>query len=218
MPIEESAQTPSDRFLKWLKNFTEIMQEFAEIGADNVAWKALLRELHALGYAFTHMLLCDQASAVSKFEVGTSTKYHVDKDSTLEEPYRLIPTEIEVIEAEFPAPFLTEVFKLMWSHIVEAEIEPLALLELKRATLHSAPGPWVRVDRLSDRDNYTMIPRVHRHRRCAICHAPSRTPFHDCWYCPAHPCYHHGRCCPSRWPSRGRQGRRDLPVSGQPLL
>ena len=214
MTMDESAQTPSDRFVKWLKNFTGIMQESAEVGAENDAWKALLQELHALGYAFTHMLLCDQASAVSKFEVGTSTKYHVDKDRTLEEPYRLIPTEIEVIAAEFPAPFLTEVFKLMWSHIVEAEIEPLALLELKRATVHCAPEPWAHMNWPSDRNYPTTTPRMLRHRRCAICHEPARTPYHDCWYYPERPCYHRGRCCPFRWTTRHRQGGRDLPAAG----
>jgi len=207
--MDESAQTPSDRFVKWLKNFTEILQESAEVGAENDAWKALLQELHAFGYAFTHMLLRDQASAVTKFEVGASIKYHEDK----EEPYRLIPTEIEVLEAEFSAPFLTEVFKLLWSHIVEAEIEPLALLELKRATAYYAPDPWSQMRWPSDRNSSSSTTRMQRGSRCSICQEPARAPYPSCYYCNERPSYHHGGCCPSRWTGRNRQGGRDPPAA-----
>ena len=208
----EAVQTPSDRFLKWMKNFTMMIQESAERKPNSPSWRMLLQELQTLQHAFTHMLLSDQITAVSHFEVGSSIKYDIDESK------KLIPTEVEVITAQFPAPFLTEVFKLMWNHIVEAEIEPLVLLELKRATHHSAPGPWVRVDRLSDRGNYAVTSLVHRHGQCEICHEPARTPFGACWYCSAHPCYHHGRCCPSRRLPRVRVEGRDLPIPGQPLL
>ena len=75
----EAAQTPSDRFLKWLKNFTIMIQESAERNPDSPNWRVLLQELQALQHAFTHMLLSDQITAVSHFEVGSSIKYDVDK-------------------------------------------------------------------------------------------------------------------------------------------
>ena len=143
-------------------------------------------------HAFTHMLLSDQITAVDHFEVGTSIKYDIDENK------KLIPVEVEVITAQSPAPFLAEVFKLTWSHIKEAKIEPLAFLELKNVTVHNVPGPWVRVDRLAGRGNYAVTSLVHRHGQCEICHEPARTPLGACWHCSANPSYHHGRCCPSR--------------------
>ena len=118
----EVIQTPSDRFLKWLKSFTMMIQETAESNPSSPSWKMLLQELQTMQHAFTHMLLSDQITAVDHFEVGTSIKYDID------ESQKLIPIEVEVITAHFPAPFLTEVFKLMWSHIKEANIESSAIL------------------------------------------------------------------------------------------
>jgi len=185
-------QTPSDRFLRWLMGFTMIIQETAERAPDSSSWKTLLQELQSMQHAFTHMLLSDQIIAVDHFEVGTSIKYELD------ESQKLIPIEVEVITAHFPAPFLTEVFNLMWSHIKEANIEPSALLELKNVTVHNVPGPWIRVDRLAGEGNYAVTSLVHRHGQCEVCHEPARMPLGTCWHCSANPCYHHGRCCPSR--------------------
>jgi hypothetical protein len=190
--MDESAQTPSDRFVKWLKNFTGVLQESDEVGAENDAWKALKQELLAFGHAFTHMLLRDQASAVTRFEVGVSIRYNEDKEVT-SEPYK----------------FLAEVFKLLWSHIVEAEIESTALRELKRATAYYAPNPWSqmrwpasKVSPLLPDRNWTTWKRLDS--RCSVCGETARTPYPSCYYCNDRPCHHHGQCCPNRWWGKNR--------------
>ena len=222
--MNESAQTPSDRFVKWMKYFTGVLQESDEhdtsttTGAEDDAYeltqagKALRQELLAFGHAFTHMLLRDQASVVTRFEVGVSMRYTENKEDT-SEPYKLIATNTEVLEAEFSQPFLAEVFKLLWSHIVEAEVETTALRELKRATAYYDPNPWSQMrwpasqgsPLLPDR-NWTTWKRLDS--RCSVCGETARTPYPSCYYCNDRPCHHHGQCCPNRsWGRNRPQGK-----------
>ena len=156
-------------------------------------WMILMHELQMMQSAFTRMLFSDQAIAVERFEVGTSLRYELD------EHQELVPIEVEILKAQFPAPFLASVFGLMWGHVKDAEIETVAILELKRVTVDKIPGRWIREDRLPGEENFVVTALLHERRdQCDICHEFAHVPFASCWYCSASPCYHHGRCCPSR--------------------
>jgi len=222
--MNESVQTPSDRFVKWLKYFGGVLQESDENDTSATAGpedepcesaqarKALWKELLAFGHAFTHMLLRDQASAVTRFQVGVTIRYSENKEFT-SEPYKLIATDTEILEAEFTQPFLAEVFKLFWCHVEEAKVEPAALRELKRATTYLDPDPWSemrwpasQVSPSPPDRNWTTWKRLNG--LCSVCGEAARTPHPSCYYCNDKPSYHHGQCCPNRWWGRRRcQGK-----------
>ena len=216
MTDTDVTQTASDRFHRWLLNFTLVVQELradelmvwneslqellakraegALRGQVTMAsiWIILMHELQMMQSAFTRMLFSDQIIAVDRFEVGTTLRYELD------EHQELVPIEVEILKAQFPAPFLASVFGLMWGHVRDAEIEPVAIWELKRVTVDKIPGRWIREDRLSGEENFAVTALLHERRdQCDICHEFARVPFASCWYCSDSPCYHHGRCCPS---------------------
>ena len=208
-------QTPSDRFHRWLLNITSIVQEY-RIGelmvwnedliellaqpADNALklqvtkagiWVGLLYELNMLQSAFTRMLLSDQVIAVDRFEIDTLLKYRLNDDQ------ELVPIEVEMVRAYFPAPFLASAFDIAWRHIKDADIEPVAIFELKRVTVHRIPGRWIREDRNGEGTFAVTALLLGRRDQCDICRQVANVPFASCWYCNDSPCYHHGRCCPS---------------------
>ena len=222
--MNESVQTPSDRFVKWLKYFGEVLQEYDKNNTNTTAGpedepcesaqarKALCKELLAFGHAFTHMLLRDQASAVTRFQVGVAIRHSESKEFT-SEPYKLIATNTEILEAEFTQPFLAEVFKLFWCHVEEAKVESAALRELKRATTYLDPDPWPELRWPSSKDlplppNRNWTTWKHRDGFCSVCGESACSPYHNCYYCNDKPCYHHGQCCPNRtWGRRRCQGK-----------
>ena len=229
--MDESAQTPSDRFVKWLKDFTGVLQESEEFGGPGSqvlveeddtyeltqARKALRQEVLAFGHAFTHMLLRDQASAVTRFEVGVSVRYSEDKKVT-SEPYKLVTTEVEIIEAEFSQPFLAEVFRLLWIRIVEAEVDATALRVVKSVTAYYAPNPWSqmrwptsKIFPLLPNRNWTSWKQLDS--RCSICGEVARTPYSSCYYCNDRPSFHHGHCCPNRWWGKNRSQGKGSPAA-----
>ena len=156
------------------------------------AWVGLLYELNLLQSSFTRMLLSDQTISVELFEVGKLMKYpRNDKNE-------VVPVEIEMVRAYFPAPFLASAFDIAWRHIKTADIEPIAIYELKRVTVHRIPGRWIREDRNGDSTFAVTNLLKGRQDQCDICGEYAYVPFPYCWYCNDSPCYHHGRCCPSR--------------------
>ena len=209
-------QTPSDRFHRWLLNMSLIIQEhrigelmvwnedLTELLAQPTdsalklhvtkasTWVGLLYELNLLQSAFTRMLLSDQAKAVHRFEIDTLLKYHRNDD------HEMVPVEVEMVRAYFPAPFLASAFDIAWRHIKDADIEPVAILELKRVTVHRIPGKWIREDRNGDETFAVTTLLQGRQDQCDVCREFANVPFQSCWYCNVSPCYHHGRCCPSR--------------------
>ena len=215
MTDTDMIQKPSDRFHRWLLNFTSVVQEFRinelmvwnedlqELltrPADEAlkrqvtkagTWIMLLHELQMMQSAFTRMLFSDQIIAVDRFEVGTTLRYE------LGERQELVPIEVEIMKAHFPAPFLASVFGITWRHIKDADIESVAILELKRVTVHKIPGSWIRKDRYGE-ESFAVTALLHERRdQCDICREFANVPFASCWYCSDSPCYHHGRCCPS---------------------
>ena len=151
----------------------------------------LLHELNMRQSAFTRMLFSDQIIAVDRFEVGTTLKHRLD------ERQELIPIEVEMMKAHFPAPFLASVFGITWRHIKDADIESVAILELKRVTVHKIPGSWIREDRCRE-ESFAVTALLHERRdQCDICREFANVPFATCWYCSESRCYHHGCCCPS---------------------
>ena len=172
-------QTPSDCFHRWLLNFTpvvqglrinelmvwnETLQELLAQPADEALkrqvtkagiWIMLLHELQMMQSAFTRMLFSDQIIAVDRFEVGTTLRYELD------EHQELVPIEVEIMKAHFPAPFLASVFGLMWRHVKDADIEAVTILELKRVTVHKIPGSWISEDRLPGEENFAVTALLH---------------------------------------------------------
>ena len=125
-------QTPSDRFHRWLMNFSELIQEYrvgelimwntdlAELleqpsdmaleGHVRKAseWNELLYELNLLQSAFTRMLLHDQLNAAELFEIQNVTQLIPNEKNVM------VPTVVEVLRASFPAPFLAAAFDIVW--------------------------------------------------------------------------------------------------------
>ena len=216
MTDTDVTQTASDRFHRWLLNFTLVVQELR--ANELMVWNESLRELLAkpternlesqvtkasiwivqmhelqmMQSAFTRMLFGEQIVAVERFEVGTKLRHE------LVEHQELVPVEVEILKAHFPAPFFASVFGLMWGHVKDAELETVAIWELKRVTVDKIPGSWIREDRLPGEENFAVTALLHERRdQCDICHEFARVPFASCWFCSDKPCYHHGRCCHS---------------------
>ena len=166
-------------------------------------WVGLLYEINLLQSAFTQMLLSDQATAVDLFEIDTVVKYHRNDDQ------EMVPVEVEMVRACFPAPFLASAFDIAWRRIKDADIEPVAIYELKRVTVHRIPGQWIREDRNGDSTFAVTTLLKGRQDQCDVCREFAHVPFQSCWYCNDSPCYHHGRCCPSRrdWPAASASSR-----------
>ena len=154
-------------------------------------WTMLLHELNLMQAAFTRMLFSDQVTAVDRFEVGSTLRHRLDANQ------ELVPVEGEILRAHFPAPFLASAFGMAWLHIKDADMESVALWELRRVTVHRIPVQWIRDDRFGD-ENFAVTALLHERsdqRNVSRCFA--NVPFAACWYCHESPCYHHGRCCPS---------------------
>ena len=207
-------QTPSDRFHRWLLNMSLLIQEYrvGELVVWNTdltallarpsnkalkshatkasAWVGLLYELNMLQSAFTRMLLSDQFTAVELFEVQNVTQFPRN------EKKEIVPTVVEGVRASFPAPFLVSAFDVAWNHIKTAEVEPIAIYELKRVTVHRIPGQWIREDRNGDPTFAVTNLLKDRQDQCDICGEYAWLPYQTCWFCQDSPCYHHGRCCP----------------------
>ena len=98
------------------------------------AWVGLLYELNMLQSAFTRMLLTDQTSAVELFEVQNVTTFPRN------EKKEIVPTVVEMVRASFIAPFMASTFDIAWAHIKAADVEPVAIYELKRVSVHRIPG------------------------------------------------------------------------------
>ena len=169
-------------------------------------WVGLLYELDLLQSAFTRMLLSDQIRAAELFEVDNVKTF--PRNSKME----TVPTEIEMIRASFVAPFLASAFDITWNHIKAANIEPVAIYELKKVTVHRIPGQWVREDRNGDSTFAVTRLLTHRTDQCDVCGECCGTPFARCWHCGVSPSYHHGRCCPSRpeQPASSSSSRRPI--------
>ena len=123
MTDTDVTQTASDRFHRWLLNFTLVVQELRadELMVWNESlqellakpaerdlerqitkasiWIVLMHEMQMMQFAFTRMLFSDQVIAVERFEVGTTLRHELD------EHQELVPIEIEILKAQFPAPF-----------------------------------------------------------------------------------------------------------------
>ena len=156
-------------------------------------WIVLMHELQMMQSAFTRMLFGDQITAVRDFEVGTRIRHEFDEHN------ELVPTDVEYLKAHFPEPFLASVFGLMWGHVKDADLETVAIWELKRVTVDKIPGSWIREDRLPGNEVFAVTALLHERRdACDVCHEFARVPFASCWFCSDAPSYHHGRCCPSR--------------------
>ena len=213
----DMVQTPSDRFHRWLSNFADLVTEY-RIGeciiwnsdldelldfpsdASLIAhvrksseWNELLYELNLLRAAFSNMLLHDQLNAAELFEVQNVTKLAPNENNVM------VPTVVEILRASFESPFLAATFDVIWSHIKAKQIEPIAIYELKKVTVHRIPGQWIREDRNGDSTFAVTNLLQNRQDQCDICGGPAWLPFDSCWYCKKSPCYHHGRCCPDRW-------------------
>jgi len=155
-------------------------------------WVGLLYELELLRAGFTRMLLSDQVNAAEMFEVESIITFPWDNDRNE------VGTEVEVIRASFPSPFLAAAWEITWNHIKISNIEPIAILELKRVTVHKIPGQWIREDRNGDSTFAVTRLLTHRFNQCDVCRRSCGIPFPKCWFCGESPSYHHGRCCPSR--------------------
>ena len=224
-------QTPSDRFHRWLVNMSDIVRDFRveELMAWNANlaallarpsdktlklrvtkasfWVGLLYELELLQSSFTRMLLSDQMNAAEIFEVESIITFPLDTNRNE------VMTEVEVIRASFPFPFLASAWEITWNHIKISNIEPIAILELKRVTVHKIPGQWIREDRNGDSTFAVTRLLTHRSEQCNVCRRSCGVPFARCWYCGESPSYHHGRCCPSlqqQPPSSSSSSRRPV--------
>ena len=223
-------QTPSDRFHRWLMNMSDIVRDFRV--EELMAWEAnltallarpsdkalklrvtkasfwvgLLYELDLLQSGLTRMLLSDQMNAAEMFEVESiiTFPWNSKKESVM--------TEIEVIRASFSAPFLAFAFDITWNHIKIANIEPIAIYELKKVTVHKIPGQWIREDRNGDSTFAVTRLLMSRSDQCDVCRNTCGVPFARCWYCGDSPSYHHGRCCPSlrEQPASSSSSRRPI--------
>jgi len=139
------------------------------------------------------MLFGDQIIAVRDFEVSTRIRQEFDVHG------ELVPTDVEYVRNHFLEPFLASMFGLLWRHISDTGLEPVAVLELKRVSVDRIPGSWIREDRLPHNGLFTVTALLHDRRdACEICQEFARVPFLSCWFCSDRPAYHHGRCCPSR--------------------
>ena len=151
----------------------------------------LLHELDLIQSAFTRMLFSDQASAVSRFEVGYTLNYQFGPNG------ENIPVEREIIRAEFPSPFLASAFSMAWVHIRDNDMENVALWTLRRVTVRHIPVQWIREDRCGD-ETYAVTAALHeRSDQCDVCRCYAELPFASCYFCGDTPSWHHGRCCPS---------------------
>ena len=215
MTDTDITQTPSDRFHRWLMNMSLLAQQYrveelvkwnAELTAlleqpsdealkghvtKGSEWIGLLHELSMLQSAFTRMLLSDQIAAVELFEIQNVTQL------TPNETKVMVPTVVEVLRASFPAPFLASAFDIAWSSMKTRKIEPIAIYELKKVTVHRIPGQWIREDRNGDSTFAVTNLLKDRQDQCDICGRFAGVPYQSCWFCKDSPCYHHGRCCPS---------------------
>ena len=169
-------------------------------------WVGLLYELELLQSGLTRMLLSDHVNAAEIFEVESiiTFPWNSKRDSVM--------TEIEVIRASFPAPFLASAWEITWNHIKTSNIEPIAILELKKVTVHKIPGQWIREDRNGDSTFAVTRLLTHRSDQCDVCRKTCGVPFSRCWYCGDSPSYHHGRCCPSlqEQPTSSSSSRRPI--------
>ena len=104
----------------------------------------LLHELDLIQSAFTRMLFSDQASAVDRFEVGSTLMYQLGANN------ENVPVEREIIRAHFPSPFLASAFSMAWRHIQDNNMECVALWTLRRITVRHIPVQWIREDRCGD--------------------------------------------------------------------
>ena len=208
-------QSPSDRFHRWLMNISTLIQEYragellgwnADLNTllkqpSNMVleghvrkaseWTELQHELMMLHTAFTKMLLADQLSAVELFEVQNVTQL------TPNEQKVMVPRVVEVLRASFPHPFLASAFDVAWSTIKARHVEPIAIYELKKVTVHRIPGQWIREDRNGDSTFAVTSLLKDRQDQCDTCGGFAWVPYHNCYFCNDAPCYHHGRCCPA---------------------
>ena len=232
-------QTPSDRFHRWLMNFYQLIMEYrigelivwdtdlAEI-FDHPSeealrshmrkakeWTELLHMLSLLQMAFSRMLLRDQLQAAELFEVQDVTEM-VPNEARV-----MVPTVVEVLRVSFQSPFLASTFEIVWATIRARKIEPVAIYELKKVTVHKIPGQWIREDRNGDRVFAVTHLLQNRRDQCDVCGEPAALPYETCWFCKANPCYHHGRCCSNRPEQASGSSSRRLPnrsTSGRPTL
>ena len=233
----DMVQTPSDRFHRWLSNFADLITEYrigecvirntdidellddpsdaslAALVRQPSEWNELLYELNLVRAAFSNMLLHDQLNAAELFEVQNVTKLIPNESNVM------VPTVVEILRASFRFPFLAATFDIIWSHIRNKEIEPIAIYEIKKVTVHKIPGQWIREDRNGD-SIFAVTNLLHnRQDQCDVCGGTAWVPFESCWFCRASPCYHHGRCCPARpvrSTSSSSSNQPTIPSSGQP--
>ena len=232
-------QTPSDRFQRWLVNFHSLITEYrtaeliiwdtdlAEI-FDHPSeealrrhmskaneWTELLHMLSLIQMAFSRMLLRDQLQAAELFEVQDVTNMVANKARVM------VPSVVEILRVSFQSPFLASSFDTIWAIIKARKIEPIAIYELKRVTVHKIPGQWIREDRNGDRIFAVTHLLQNRRARCDVCGEPAAVPYPACWFCKINPCYHHGRCCPYRPEQASSSSSRRLPnrsTPGRPIL
>ena len=212
----DMVQTPSDRFHRWLSNFADLITEYRigecivwnadfDLLMDDTSdkrleahvrksceWNELLYEINLLRAAFSRMLLHDQLNAAELFEVQNVTKLEPNELNVM------VPTMVEILRASFVSPFLAATFEIIWSHIKAHQIEPIAIYELKKVTVHMIPGQWIREDRNGDSVYAVTSLLQSRQDQCDICGGFAWVPFESCYYCKKSPSYHHGRCCPAR--------------------
>ena len=224
-------QSPSDRFHRWLMNFSSLIQEYrvgelivwdtdlAELidkpsdaalqGHVRKAseWTELMYELRLLQSAFTRMLLQDQLRAAELFEVQDVTQLIPNEKNIM------VPTVVEILRASFTAPFLASAFEIVWSTIKTRQVVPIAIYELKKVTVHRIPGQWIREDRNGDSTFAVTNLLWNRQDQCDICGELAWLPYESCWFCNASPSYHHGRCCPDKRNQAASSSSRSKPAS-----
>ena len=168
-------------------------EAFSNVGKYN-PWGELLLSLNLMKASFGNLHRHEQVSSVVVFEVESVQKMITKDQGTVSEH-----VSVEVLKKAFYVPFLEELFQVVWLHIVDKDLEQMAILYLKKVTIDK--NEWTLPCRATEtvRNHVGLRPsRNLRPATCEICGACAPLPYPTCKFCDQSPCYHHGRCCPMR--------------------
>ena len=154
-------------------------------------WSSLMRKLDIVKDSFTRMSHVERTSAVDHFEISSTLNPQFGPSG--EE----LPLERVIIRAEFPSPFLTAMFGLVWESIQMSGMEKVALWTLRHVTVDYIPVQWIRDDRERNKAYSVTVALQERLDQCDICREYATLPYHSCRFCGDAPSWHHGSCCPS---------------------
>ena len=218
-------QTPADCFHRWLIEFATLIaswhnqehrkwheafnnclspkwddmtdyekgEAFSNVGECN-PWGELLLSLNLMKASFGNLHRHEQVNSVIVFEIESVQKM-ISKDKGIVSE----PVSVDVLKKAFFVPFLEELFQVVWLHIMDKDLEQMAILYLKKVTVDK--NEWTLPCRATETVANHVGLRPSRNLRpatCEICGGPAALPYPTCKFCNQNPCYHHGRCCPMR--------------------